>query len=184
MGYDTPAATAAEAEAVAPYHVHRERLAGWREGLQPAGVARAARPAPSAPIEDRETGRIAGGTLLDRADRPTAVLAMTDLLALGVMDAAAERGVRIPDELSVVGFDDIPEAALAPPPLTTIRQPHHAKGTEAVRLLLDADVPTTVCLPTELVPRGSTVSVPPELAPRGSSASLPTEHAPRGSTAP
>ena len=184
MGYDNPATTAAEAEAVGPYHVHRERLAGWREGLAPAGIDWAAVPVASAPIEDRETGRIAGGTLLDRAERPTAVLAMTDLLALGIMDAAAERGVRVPEDLSVVGFDDIPEAALATPSLTTIRQPHHAKGTEAVRLLLDADVPTTVTLPTELVPRGSTISLPTEPAPGGSTVSLPTEHAPRGSTAP
>ena len=160
MGYDNPAATAAEAEAMSPYHVHRERLAGWRAGLEPAGIDWSAVSVDSAPIEDRVTGRIAGHKLLDRAERPTAVLAMTDLLALGVLDAVAERGVQVPEELSVVGFDDVPEAAQATPSLTTIRQPHHAKGTEAVRLLLDADAPTAVSLPTELVPRGSTAPAP------------------------
>jgi DNA-binding LacI/PurR family transcriptional regulator len=96
--------------------------------------------------------------LLDRADRPTAVLAFSDQLALGVLDAAAERGVAVPQALSVVGFDDVPDAA---PVLTTVRQPHAGKGATAIRLLLDgAEPPHTVSLPTELVIRSSTGPAP------------------------
>ena len=98
----------------------------------------------------------AGHRLLDRPDPPTAVLAFSDLLALGVMDAAAERGVDVPGRLSVVGFDDIAEAA--PAGLTTVRQPHDEKGAAAVRLLLDADDRGSVVLPAELIVRSTTAS--------------------------
>ena len=75
-------------------------------------------------------------------------------------EAAAERGIAVPSQLSVTGFDDIPEAEHASPPLTTIRQPHARKGAEAVRLLLDAREGETVHLPTELVVRASTAPAP------------------------
>lgn len=98
---------------------------------------------------------------------PTAIFAANDLSALGVMDAAARLGVRVPDELSVVGYDDIPEAGQTHPPLTTVSQPLRRMGAEAVLLLLrllGADPPTIghVHLPTELVARGS--SAPPRPA--------------------
>ncbi len=66
----------------------------------------------------------------------------------------------MPDELSVAGFDDVPEAASADPPLTTIRQPHQAKGSEAVRLLLEGPEAESVLLPIELVVRASTAPAP------------------------
>jgi DNA-binding LacI/PurR family transcriptional regulator len=115
-------------------------------------------PVGSGPGFDRATGRIAGLSLLERSagERPTAVVTFSDLLALGVIDAAAERGVTVPEELSVVGFDDVPAAALATPPLTTVRQPHAGKGAAAIRALLDGGEPGTVLLPTELVVRSST----------------------------
>jgi DNA-binding LacI/PurR family transcriptional regulator len=160
LGYESSAANAAEALATAPYHVVVERLAGWRDALEPAGVDFAAVPVGTGPEEDRSTGRVAGGRLLDRADRPTAILALTDQVALGILDAAAERGIQVPGELSVTGFDDVPEAALSTPTLTTVRQSHTLKGSTAVRLLLDADAPDTVLLPIELVPRGSTAPSP------------------------
>ena len=112
------------------------------------------------PGKMRDTGRIAGSRLLDRANRPTAIIALSDLVALGVMDAAAERGISVPSELSVAGFDDVPEAAAADPPLTTIRQPHRNKGSEAVRLLLEGPGADSVLLPTELVVRASTAPAP------------------------
>jgi DNA-binding LacI/PurR family transcriptional regulator len=160
IGYDKTSTTALEEERTSPYHVDVERLAGWREALESAGIDWAQVPLASGPGGYREAGRVAGHRLLDRAESPTAVLALTDLLALGVLDAAAERGVSVPDQLSVAGFDDAPEAALAAPPLTTVRQPHFAKGAEAVRLLLDDRAPHDLVLPTELVPRASTARPP------------------------
>ena len=68
--------------------------------------------------------------------RPTAVLAMSDATAIGALHAAREARIRVPDELSIVGFDDIDMARYTDPPLTTIHQPIHQKGEEAVRLLL------------------------------------------------
>jgi DNA-binding LacI/PurR family transcriptional regulator len=104
----------------------------------------------------RDAGRRAAAALLDRADRPTALLAMSDELAIGAIQAADERGVDVPGELSVVGFDDTPAAQQARPALTTIWQPHREKGETAARLLLDAADPTTDrTLPTELVVRAS-----------------------------
>jgi DNA-binding LacI/PurR family transcriptional regulator len=156
LGWDIGATTApgvAGSPAVA-WHTGAERMAGWRAGIEAAGVAWDDVLVGSGPGFDRHTGRVAGARLLDRADRPTAVLAMSDQLALGVLDAAAERGVAVPRELSVVGFDDIPEAA---PILTTVRQPHASKGATAIRLLLaGAEPPRTVSLPTELIVRAST----------------------------
>jgi DNA-binding LacI/PurR family transcriptional regulator len=80
---------------------------------------------------------------------------------MGVYQAAAERGIRIPDELSVVGFDDEPSAARMTPPLTTVRQPTREMGRAGVERLVERmrhpDVPAErVMLPVELVVRGST----------------------------
>ena len=158
LPHDVPDAFAPDA--VYPNHVGTSRLAGWRAGLEAAGIDWSRVPVAGGPGKMRETGRIAGGRLLDRAERPTAIIALSDLLALGVMDAAAERGIAIPAELSVAGFDDVPEAAAATPPLTTIRQPHRSKGSEAVRLLLEGPGAESVLLPTELVVRASTAPAP------------------------
>jgi len=111
---------------------------------------------------DRESGRRGALRMLDAPHRPTAVFACSDLMALGVYDAAAELGLRIPDDLSVVGFDDVPEAAWATPPLTTVRQPIGDMGAAALRSLLAArSAPTTGTTPrlelaTSLVLRAST----------------------------
>jgi LacI family transcriptional regulator len=99
--------------------------------------------------------------LLRLADPPTAIFAANDLSALGVMDAAHELGLRIPEDLSLVGFDNVPESALTTPPLTTINQPIQQMGSAAVDLLVhlmdgSGDRDTHVRLPTELVERGST----------------------------
>ncbi len=69
--------------------------------------------------------------------KPTAIVAMADVLALGVMQAALEMGLHLPDDLSVVGFDDIPSSRTATPPLTTVRQPSVEKGRIAASLLID-----------------------------------------------
>jgi DNA-binding LacI/PurR family transcriptional regulator len=144
--------------------VTTERLAGYRLALEAAGIDWM-----SVPIEERHpgaegaraAGHRAGAALLDHATRPTAILAMSDELALGVLQAAAERRIDVPGDLSVVGFDDTPAAAAAEPPLTTISQPHELKGATAGRLLLDppAAGPQRVVLPTTLVVRASSAPV-------------------------
>jgi DNA-binding LacI/PurR family transcriptional regulator len=152
--------TGPEARANAWHHVTISRLDGWRAGLEAAGIDWNTVPVASGPDKLREAGRVAGGRLLDRADRPTAIIALSDVLALGILEAAAERGISVPDQLSVAGFDDVPEAESADPPLTTIRQPHQLKGSEAVRLLLEGPEAESVLLPIELVVRASTAPAP------------------------
>ncbi len=160
LGHDAQGTTGPEAQALAWHYVEASRLAGWRAGIEAAGLDWSSVPVASAPGKDRSTGHAAGARLLDRAERPTAIVALSDQLALGVLDAAAERGIAVPAGLSVAGFDDVPEAALATPSLTTVRQPHNRKGSEAVRLLLDAPASGSVVLPTELVVRASTAPAP------------------------
>jgi DNA-binding LacI/PurR family transcriptional regulator len=160
MSQDEPGATAAEAQQRFVYYVEAARLAGWRAGLEAAGIAWDEIPVAGSPGKGADVGRIAGGRLLDRVDRPTAIIALSDHLALGVLAAAAERGIAVPADLSVAGFDDIPAAAQSTPPLTTVHQPHHRKGAEAVRLLLAGGPAQNVLLPTELVVRASTGPAP------------------------
>lgn len=103
----------------------------------------------------RESGHRAGATILDRKDRPTAVVAVSDVLALGVMDACAQRGLVPGVDISVAGFDDVPQAVTAG--LTTIRQPVRDEGRIAAELLLDPKRPERrITLPHELIVRSST----------------------------
>jgi DNA-binding LacI/PurR family transcriptional regulator len=136
-----------------------ERLAGYEDGLGDAwdpALVRTCRP--NAP----EPARAATLELLREPTPPTAILAMSDILAFGALEAAGELGVPVPSKLSVVGFDDTPGAAHATPPLTTVAQPHEEKGRLAAEQLIDAierggtREPSRTLLPTELVVRGST----------------------------
>ena len=136
-----------------------ERLAGYEDGLGDAwdpALVRTCRP--NAP----EPARAATLELLRELTPPTAILAMSDILAFGALEAAGEHGVPVPSKLSVVGFDDTPGAAHATPPLTTVAQPHEEKGRLAAEQLIDAierggtREPSRTLLPTELVVRGST----------------------------
>ena len=146
-----------EREAAATYPVTLARLTGFRAGLAGAGVE------PTAVMEcvmnDEQDGRRAALELLRMDPRPTALVAASDRLALGALDAAGELGIAVPDELSITGFDDVPAAALARPRLTTVRQPLLQKGVSAGELLLACAAgapPRAVRLPVELVVRGST----------------------------
>ncbi|MET8045674.1 LacI family DNA-binding transcriptional regulator [Micromonospora sp. NPDC005215] len=108
--------------------------------------------------------------LLQRADPPTAIFAASDGMALKVLEVAAELGFSVPGDLSVVGFDNIPEAALTEPGLTTVDQSMYQLGYEAARMLKSLvtdewEGPRQVVLPTSLVVRGS--SAPPRSAARG-----------------
>ena len=160
LPHDHRQGTGPEAREAAWHHVTKSRLDGWRAGLEAAGIDWSTVPVASGPDKLREAGRVAGGRLLDRADRPTAIIALSDIAAIGVLEAAAERGISVPGDLSVAGFDDVPEAADANPPLTTVRQPHQLKGSEAVRLLLEGPAAQSVLLPIELVVRASTAPAP------------------------
>lgn len=112
------------------------RLLGYRNALREHGL-------PFAPelVLDSEftekAGHNATHDLLALATRPTAIFATNDLLALGVLTALRERGLRVPDDVAVVGFDDIPFARLVDPPLTTIAQYPERLGARCAELLLD-----------------------------------------------
>jgi LacI family transcriptional regulator, galactose operon repressor len=103
-------------------HISHDRLAGYREALAAAGFA----PDPRLVVEGRfteEGGYEAMRMLLDSTPELTAVFAANDLSALGVLHAIAESGRRVPEDISVVGFDDLRLSAFMWPPLTTVRQP-------------------------------------------------------------
>jgi LacI family transcriptional regulator, galactose operon repressor len=112
-----------------------ERLRGYRGAIAGAGFM----PDPELEIEsDWHTtgGYEAANELLARRRRPTALFAFNDMLAVGAMQAARDRGLRIPEDLSVVGFDDTIEASIVTPALTTVRQPLAEMGRMAVALLV------------------------------------------------
>jgi LacI family transcriptional regulator len=93
---------------------------------------------------------------------PTAIFASNDVMAMGAMDAVRTRGLRVPDDISIVGFDDIPQAELIHPALTTVRQPLEQMGRVATQVLLDLlknplKQTNRIELPTELVVRSSTL---------------------------
>jgi DNA-binding LacI/PurR family transcriptional regulator len=111
---------------------------------------------------DPDSARVAASELLDAHPDITGMLCFSDQVAIGACQAAGSRGLAIPDELSVVGFDDVPRASTWDPPITTIRQPMVGKGQVAAELLseLIAGAPKRrVELPIELVVRSS--SAPP-----------------------
>lgn len=150
----------AERQKVTTYSVTRSRLRGYAAAIEAAGLSWNDVPVyehfESAPKE----GRKAAESLLTQESRPTAILALSDQLALGVLDAARRLGLSVPEDVSVVGFDDVPDAARATPPLTTVHQPHVEKGLLAGRLLIaqlrDEELLSPELLPTRLVVRGST----------------------------
>lgn len=103
-------------------------------------------------------------SILKMDPRPTAIFASNDLMALGALRAAAEAGCSVPDDLAVVGYDDLEIARFATPPLTTIAQPKKEIGVQAIDLLVDrisrkGRSPSRVVLPPELIVRRSTQPV-------------------------
>jgi LacI family transcriptional regulator len=146
----------------------RRREAGYRAALETAGIR-----------FDPDLVRVGGFTeataeapareLLLRPDRPTAIFAANDLSAIQTMRSAAELGISVPDDVSVVGFDNIPESALTDPPLTTVDQSIQALGHAAVTMLVDlidhpdrtsAGPSRHITLPTKLVVRRSSAGPP------------------------
>ncbi len=160
-------------EGAAPAHredpggVTARRLRGYRSALARSGLTLREDRIVTAPAS------IAGGmAAFERAwaagVRPTAVLAMSDAMAVGAMRAVRELGLRVPGDVSVVGFDDIDLAPYVDPPLTTVHQPIRQKGEEAVQRLLglidrrEETGPEQRRLLTRLIVRGSTGPVPRE----------------------
>jgi len=98
--------------------------------------------------------------LLNLSNPPTAIFASNDVMAFGAMDAVREKGMRIPEDISIIGFDDIPQSSIIHPALTTVRQPLRNMGSVATQMLLDLlKNPLTpsrrIELPTGLVVRDS-----------------------------
>jgi LacI family transcriptional regulator len=138
----------------------RARMDGYRASLEVAGIDLDEAYVVQGDFQ-HESGFTAGGALLDLPDRPTAIFASSDTMALGAYEAARRRGLRIPDDVSIIGFDDLPEARWSSPPLTTIRQPLADMGAlaarTALRLARGERIETPrVELATELVVRDST----------------------------
>lgn len=144
----------------ATYRPARSRLAGYGAAVEAAGLRWKQTPVYECVENSPAQGRAAARRLLTVDPRPTAILCMSDLLAAGVMEEAAAQGLSVPEDLSVVGFDDVPEAARMEPPLTTVHQPHVEKGQRAGRALISLlkgePAHETAPLPTRLVIRGST----------------------------
>jgi LacI family transcriptional regulator len=140
------------------YTAAQERLDGYRLALEAAGLDAApeliAEGAFDAPSGHAAMARLLAGPPFDAA------FVASDVVALGAIGALREAGRRVPDDISIVGFDDIPLAAYFDPPLTTVRLPAYELGHAAGRALLeriaDREIPPRTLLPTELIVRAST----------------------------
>jgi LacI family transcriptional regulator len=143
-----------------------DRLAGYRSALRTNHIPEI----PELIYEGRffqPDGYAGASALLDLQNPPTAIFASNDVMAMGVMDAARNRGLHIPEEVSIIGFDDIPQASLIHPAMTTINQPLEKMGRVAAQMLLDLlnhpeKVADRIELPTQLVVRDSCSSPRPE----------------------
>ncbi|TDD60390.1 LacI family transcriptional regulator [Kribbella antibiotica] len=142
---------------------NQARLSGFRSAIEAAGET-----VPKDYIWQRDflydDGVAGASVLFDLPDRPTAIFAGSDESALGVMEAARARGLRIPEDLSVIGFDDTQVARLASPPLTTVKQPLREMGAVALRTALRLAAGETIDshhveLATTLIIRGSAATL-------------------------
>jgi LacI family transcriptional regulator len=135
------------------------RFKGYQDGLAAAGIEYDPQLVQEGDYT-RERGLEVGRQLLERPDRPTAVFAANDVSAMAVMNVAQQLGIRVPQDLSVVGFDNVPEAAQVSPRLTTVDQSIQEMGTLATEMLIDilrgaAPKQKLVKVPTRLVIRDS-----------------------------
>lgn len=131
----------------------RARLAGVREALSTAGLTLYAEVSCAEWLPDH--GHTAMRALLRKRTRPSAVVCMNDRLAFGAYQALADAGLTVPDDISVVSFDDDPLAAWLRPGLTTAALPHEQMGRRAVELLLDGDAAERTLVPMALRHRRS-----------------------------
>lgn len=146
----------------------RQRLRGFMRALKESDIA-----LPPAYVQtgefDRTSGLEAGLRLLRPATRPTAIFAANDLMAMGAMLAMRELGLRCPEDVSIVGFDNLDIVELLQPPLTTVKQPVYLLGVTAAERLIDrisgsTGAPKDIVLETELMRRGSVARTPDRAA--------------------
>jgi len=138
----------------------QDRVAGYEDALIGAGISHD----PTLICHGDFTlqaGFDGAGTMLELPDRPTALFCENDEMAIGALKRIKQQGLRVPEDISLVGFDDIPFAAYCDPPLTTIAQPAETFGRKAVEMLIgliekNPMAPRHVVLPFELALRGST----------------------------
>jgi LacI family transcriptional regulator len=138
-----------------------ERIIGYRKALEEAGISYDE----SLIIRGdyhAQSGMEITQSILKMDPRPTAIFCLNDLMALGALRAAAEAGCSVPQDLAVVGYDDLELAHFTNPPLTTIAQPKKEVGAQAISLLVDrisrkSRPPSRLVLPPELIIRRSTV---------------------------
>ncbi|MFF0504601.1 LacI family DNA-binding transcriptional regulator [Streptomyces fimicarius] len=141
------------------------RFRGFQEGCRDAGLPVPSRPELRAGMMTQAEGALAADTLLDRSEgtgveRPEAMLFANDQMAVGALQALERRGVRVPEDIAVTGFDGIPLSRIVRPPLTTVRQPIRLLGEQAVELLVQrlADpgrAPVSLELPVSVTRRAS-----------------------------
>jgi LacI family transcriptional regulator len=137
----------------------QDRLAGYQSALRTHHIPEQ----PELIYEGdffQSSGVTGANALLDLPEPPTAIFASNDVMAMGAMDAIRHRGLRIPNDISIIGFDNIPQSAMVFPPLTTIQQPLEHMGRVATQMLLEMLEQSQfsgrrIDLPTELVQRAS-----------------------------
>ena len=138
----------------------KERVRGYRHALEEAELRYDEELVLTSDFSI-ESGRVTALAILQRPSRPTAIFACNDLLAIGALQAAKELGIRVPDDLSVVGFDNTILASITDPPMTTVAQPIRAMGHQVVDLIVaeineESTVKQRVVLLPELIIRQST----------------------------
>lgn len=144
----------------AAYSTSRDRTNGYLDGLAEFGVDRASVPVFGTQNEEK-TVVAALDALFSGPVRPTALFAMSDVIGLIALEWLQARGIRVPQDVSIIGFDGVPEAALSEPGLTTMAQPIIQLGRQAVEAILGQEPPSgRQTLPVDLVVRGSTGPAP------------------------
>jgi LacI family transcriptional regulator len=146
----------------------RHRMGGFVRAVEACGLPAAAVDVVDQPFSE-DGGRAAARDLVEGGSRATALFCVSDVMALGAVEELTARGVGVPDELSVVGFNDIPAMRRLSPPMSTVRLDLEGMGRTAMELALDRDATAfrTVHAPAELVLRGSTARVGAAAEPAG-----------------
>ena len=148
------------------FSLSNRRINGWRGAMDDAGL-------PHEDLCERgdfgfDSGMTAAAALLDRDDPPTAIIASSDQMTLATLETARKRGLKVPQDLSLVSFDNSPIVRFTQPPLTAVDQPIAATIARAVELLIaarsDGEPPETISIHGELVVRGSTARAKPRAA--------------------
>jgi len=148
--------------------ITQERLAGYKQALKQAGLPYRSEYVAAGPSGTAEGGAIGMNKLLAVDERPTAVVCFNDIMAIGAMHAVHQAGLRVPDDCSITGFDNIPLSQYVNPALTTFHQPRYELGTEAAEMMLrllnrrhkNLNAAEIISLRGELVVRVSTAPPP------------------------